>query len=353
MINAVELEPGGRQIGSGHPCFIAAEIGINHNGDMALARETIAAAAESGADGVKFQNYHVDDFLSDRTLTYTYINSGKQITESQYDMFKRCQLDAEQLLQLKECCDSHGLIFFSTPTSQSTIDSLMRIRTRLLKNGSDFLTNSDVVSAMARSEVPTVLSVGMATLADVEQAVNNFRAAGGTKLILLHCTSSYPTPPSDINLRRIPMLAAAFGCPVGFSDHSEGVAAAVGSVVLGACFVEKHFTLDRHLPGPDHWFSSDPHELKALVANVRTVEQALGTSAICTVDSESKARQEFRLSCVAKRDMEAGETLTEDVIVFRRPGTGIPPKERNNLVGMKLTRKIVAGQVFQWECFKQ
>ena len=149
------------------------------------------------------------------------------------------------------------------------------------------------------------------------------------------------------------MLSAAFGCPVGFSDHSEGIAAAVGSVVLGACFVEKHFTLDRHLPGPDHWFSSDPAELKALVANVRTVEQALGTSAICSVDSESNARQEFRLSCVAKRDMEAGEMLTEDVIVFRRPGTGIPPKERNNLVGMQLKRKMVAGQVFQWECFKQ
>ena len=353
MINAVELEPDGRQIGPGHPCFIAAEIGINHNGDMALARETIAAAAQCGADGVKFQNYNVNDFLSDRTLTYAYMNSGKQITESQYDMFKRCQLDAEQLSHLKECCESHGLVFFSTPTSQSTIDDLLRIRTHLLKNGSDFLTNNDLVAAMGRSQVPTILSVGMAMLSDVEQAVDCFRNAGGTKLILLHCTSSYPTPSADINLRRIPMLSAAFGCPVGFSDHSEGIAAAVGSVVLGACFVEKHFTLDRHLPGPDHWFSSDPAELKALVANVRTVEQALGTSAICSVDSESNARQEFRLSCVAKRDMEAGEMLTEDVIVFRRPGTGIPPKERNNLVGMQLKRKMVAGQVFQWECFKQ
>ena len=353
MINAVELEPGGRQIGPEHPCFIAAEIGINHNGDMALARETIAAAAQCGADGVKFQNYNVDDFLLDRTLTYTYSNSGKQITEPQYEMFKRCQLDADQLSQLKECCESHGLVFFSTPTSQSTINDLVRIRTRLLKNGSDFLTSNEVVAAMGQSQIPTVLSVGMATLADVEQAVNCFRSAGGTQLILLHCTSSYPTPPNDINLRRIPMLSAAFGCPVGFSDHSEGVAAAVGSVVLGACFVEKHFTLNRHLPGPDHWFSSDPTELRGLVTNVRTVEQALGMSAICAVDSESNSRDQFRLSCVAKRNMEAGETLTEDTIVVRRPGTGIPPKDLHNLVGMRLTRKISSGEVFQWEYFKQ
>ena len=189
-----------------------------------------------------------------------------------------------------------------------------------------------------------MLSTGMATLGEIDDAVRAFRKAGGRDLILLHCTSSYPTPVAALHLRKIPALSAAFACPVGFSDHSEGVLAAALSVVLGACFIEKHFTLDRNLPGPDHRFSSDPQQMQALVKAIRDAEQALGLSAIGPTESEQQARQEFRLSCVAARDLSAGEILQPKDITFARPATGIPPVLAEFLVGRKLKQRCARGQ---------
>jgi len=352
MIAPIPLAGSGRCIGPGNPCFIAAEIGINHNGDMALAKEMIAAAAQAGVDGVKFQNYNVDDFLVDRTLPYTYLSAGTTVTESQYEMFRRCQLDRDQLSELKETCESHRVLFFSTPTGLATIADLMAIGTVLLKNGSDLLTNDAVVSAMARCNVPSILSTGMATLAEIEHAVNCYRTAGGTALILLHCTSQYPTPPERINLRRIPILSSAFDCVVGFSDHSEGVTAAVASVACGSCFIEKHFTIDRHLPGPDQWFSSDPSELTALVKGVRDVELALGRPTLSAAESQSASRTQFQLSCVATHDLTAGEVVTEEMIAISRPGWGIKPQDIEHLIGMQLTQRLAKGTPFLWEHFK-
>ena len=255
---------GERLVGEGQPCFLAAEVGINHNGDMDLAHRSIDAAAEAGADAVKFQNYHTEDFVSDRSLTYEYVSQGKTVVESQYDMFKRCELAAAQLRELREHCDRRGVVFFSTPTSEKGIQELLELGVPLLKNGSDYLVNLSLIRAMARTALPTVISTGMATLDDVKDAVEAFRGAGGKDLVLLHCTSSYPTPPGDVHLRKISALSAAFDCAVGFSDHTNGTVAAIGSVALGACMIEKHFTLDKNLPGPDHRFSADPGELRML-----------------------------------------------------------------------------------------
>jgi N,N'-diacetyllegionaminate synthase len=341
----------GRHVGIGCPAILAAEIGLNHNGDINLAHRLIDAAAEAGADAVKFQNYRTEDFLSDRSLTHEYVSRGERVIESQYDMFKRYELSPGVLVQLRAHCDQRGLIFFSTPTSEAGIHDLVRAGATLLKNGSDYLVHLPLIRAMARTGLPTVLSTGMATLAEIDDAVRAFRAAGGQDLILLHCTSSYPTPAEDVHLRKLPVLAGAFDCLIGFSDHTWGIVAAVGAVAQGACFIEKHFTLDKNLPGPDHQFSADPAELRALVDAVRTIEKTLGESAIGPSPSEAVGRRDFRLSCVAARDLAAGCTLTEADVTFRRPGTGLPPGALSWVLDRRLRRDLRAGSVLQPDDF--
>ena len=338
-----------RKIGAGQPCFLAAEIGINHNGDMALAHREIDAAAASGADGVKFQNYHTEGFLSDRSLTYEYISQGKTVVESQFDMFKRCELRPEALRELREHCDDCGVVFFSTPMDEDGVAELVRERVTLLKNGSDCLGHLPLIRSMARTGLPTVISTGMSTREDIDDAVQAFREAGGRDLILLHCTSAYPTPAADVNLRKIPALAEAYDCLVGFSDHTDGIVAAVGAVTLGACFIEKHFTLDKNLPGPDHRFSADPAEFRALVDAVRFVECSLGSAELEPAAAEEIGRREYRLSCVAARDLRAGQTLAIEDIAFHRPGNGLPPKMVNELVGRVTGKPIKCGSLLASE----
>jgi N-acetylneuraminate synthase/N,N'-diacetyllegionaminate synthase len=336
-----------RKIGTGQPCFLVAEIGINHNGDMDLAHREIDAASASGADGVKFQNYHTEGFVSDRSLTYEYISQGETVVESQYDMFKRCELRPESLRELRQHCEERGVVFFSTPMDEEGVAELVREGVTLLKNGSDCLGHLPLIRCMARTGLPTVISTGMATREDIDDAVQAFRDAGGRDLILLHCTSAYPTPAADVNLRKIPALAEAYDCLVGFSDHTDGIVAAVGAVTLGACFIEKHFTLDKNLPGPDHRFSADPGEFRALVDAVRFLEMAMGTAEVGFTPSEAVNRRGARLSCAARHDLSAGHILLLEDIAFQRPGTGLPPKMIAELVGKQLTRDVRSGSLFE------
>ncbi|MCW5300590.1 N-acetylneuraminate synthase [Herbaspirillum lusitanum] len=340
------IQAGSKHIGPGYPCFIAAEIGINHNGDMALAKRMIDAAVDAGADAVKFQNYRTDNFLSDRTLIYTYQSQGRTVTETQYDMFRRCELSVVQLQELRIHCDAKRVVFFSTPTGDDGIRDLLDAGAPLLKNGSDYLTNLPLIRSMARSGLPTILSTGMAIEEEIADAVNAFEDAGGKELVLLHCTSAYPTPDEEVNLRKIDTLRQRFGHLVGFSDHSWGNMAALGAVALGACFVEKHFTLDKNLPGPDHAFSSDPTEFSELTAGIRRLEKSLGQSVIGPTDSEMRNRTNFRLSCVAIANLPAGHVVGMEDIVFRRPGNGLPPKMAESLVGMVLTQPLERGACF-------
>lgn len=352
-MTATAIDIGRRRVGLGSAAYIVAEIGINHNGDLDLATRTIEAAHAAGADAVKFQNYRTEDFISDRSLTYAYGPPGSVKVEAQYDLFKRNELDVAQLAKLREHCARVGIGFHSTPTSEEGIQALVKLGVPVLKNGSDYLTHLPLVRAMGRTGLPTVISTGMATLAEVDDAVREFRATGNTQVILLHCTSAYPTPMPEVNLRRVRALASAFGCLSGFSDHTEGASAAIAAATLGACWIEKHFTLDKALPGPDHRFSADPAELRALVAGVRGVEQALGTSAIGPTASEVEARRGFRLSCVAARPLRAGHAIALDDLAYRRPGTGHPPKEAPLLVGRTLGRDVPAGHVLAGDDFER
>jgi N,N'-diacetyllegionaminate synthase len=331
---------------SGRRSLLIAEVGINHNGDWELAKQSIELAAQAGATAVKFQNYCTEEFISDRTLTYEYISQGQRVVESQFEMFKRLELPSKWIPELKAICDQNHVLFLSTPTGSTGLEDLIRVGTPMLKNGSDFLQHQPLVAAMARTGLPTILSTGMATLPDIEQAVTTYREAGGKDLILLHCTSSYPTPAAEVNLRRIPALAKAFHCHVGLSDHSQGIVAALGAVALGARIIEKHFTVDRTLAGPDHRFSADPKEWSQLVQAVRELETCLGSAEIAPAPSEQLGRVEFRLSCVAAKDLPAGHCLAESDIAFRRPGHGLPPSEIGQLLGRTLTEPVAIGYIF-------
>lgn len=334
-----------RWVGRGAPCLLVAEIGINHNGDLDLARRTIDAAAAAGADSVKFQNYRTEDFLSDRSLTWRYVSRGQEVVEPQFDMFKRCELDLERLRLLRDHCLARGVFFHSTPTSEDGLRDLVELGAPVLKNGSDYLGHLPLVKAMGATGLPTVLSTGMATPDEVDEAVAAFRATGNEQLILLHCTSSYPTPPAETHLRKMPALGRQFRCLVGFSDHTEGIEAAVAAVALGACWIEKHFTLDRNLPGPDHRFSADAEEFAALATAVRRVEAALGAAELGPAEVEREARLAHRLSCVAARSLPAGHELVATDIAFRRPGRGLRPALAATLVGRRLRTDVEAGHV--------
>jgi N-acetylneuraminate synthase/N,N'-diacetyllegionaminate synthase len=341
------IEVGFRRIGPDAPCFVAAEVGLNHNGDIELAHALIDAAAAAGADGVKFQNFRTEDFISDRTVTYEYVSEGRTIRESQYEMFKRYELPDDAWTEIRDHCRERDVVFFSTPTGESGLRQLVDLDAPLLKNGSDYLVHLPLIRAMAQTGIPTVLSTGMSTAEEIEDAVAAFREAGGRDLVLLHCTSSYPTPPEDVNLRRIPALAHRYDVPVGLSDHTWGTLAAAGAVALGACFVEKHFTLDRELPGPDHRFSSDPTELRALVEAVRTIEANLGDPDAGPAASELAGRRDFRLSCVAAMELPEGHRVSETDVAFRRPGGGVKPKDVGLLVGKTLRSPLAPGDLFR------
>ena len=331
-------------IGKGQPCFIAAEIGINHNGDMNLPKLMIDAAIECGADAVKFQNYYTEDFILNRDLKYTYISMDKEITESQFEMFKRYELNFDQLELLKNYCDKNGILFFSTPTSKKGIEDLLKLKVRLLKNGSDLLVNLPLIKEMAKTGIPTILSTGMALVSEIDEAVRAFEEEEGKELILLHCTSSYPTPNEEVNLNKLESLKKVFDYPVGFSDHTSGIEAAISSIALGCNFIEKHFTLDKTLPGPDHRFSSDPYEFKQLVSGIRKVEAMLGTSKIGPTTSEKLGRNGFRLSCALSKDLAKGDIITENDIVFLRPASGLHPRFSESLINRKIKTSKLKGQ---------
>jgi N,N'-diacetyllegionaminate synthase len=331
--------------------FIVAEIGINHNGDMNLAKKMILAAKESGADAVKFQNYKTEDFILEKTVDYTYFSKGKEVTEKQFNMFKRYELSFNQLKELKNYCDDIDIIFFSTPTGKQGVNELIQLGVSLIKNGSDFLQNLPFIEELAKTGIPIVISTGMATLAQIDEAVRRFESAGGKDLTILQCVSLYPTPLEEVNLLKIPALKKAFGYPVGFSDHTEGSVAAIGAVTLGATFIEKHFTLSHDLEGPDHRFSSTPEEFKSYVDSIRKIEIALGKEKLTPTIRDQANSVHFQLSCVAKEGLNEDHVLTDNDIAFSRPGDGLPPKMKPFLIGKKLSNAKQAGTKFSFEDF--
>ncbi len=253
----IEIE--GRRIGPGEPAFIIVEVGVNHNGDPELARRMVDAIAESGADCVKFQTFCAEEFCNSPDETYTYKSQGKEVTESMLAMFQRLEFKREEFAGLFEHARKRGLIPLSTPTDRGAVDLLDGLGAQAFKVGSDDLVYSPFLEYVAAKGKPVIISTGMADAADVDRAVAAIQGAGNDRIVILHCVSLYPTPEDKVNLRKIETLRGLHPeAVIGFSDHSQGATACLGAVALGACVLEKHFTLDKNLPGPDHWFSADP-----------------------------------------------------------------------------------------------
>ena len=340
---------GERQIGPGAPVFIVAEAGVNHNGDPGLARRLVDAAAECGADAVKFQTFSVDALLTRGAPKAGYQVETTGAGESQREMLARLELSLEVLAELKHRAAKHGLIFFSAPFDEESADVLDALDVALFKVPSGEITNLPLLRHLAAKGRPIILSTGMASLDEVEQAVAAISGAGDPPLAVLHCLSAYPAPAAEINLRAMDTLAVRLGCPVGFSDHTLGIEIAVAAVARGAQIIEKHLTLDTSLTGPDHRASLDPPAFAAMVRAIRNVESALGDGIKRPMPSEADTRRVARKSLVAARALKAGERLGAEDVLIKRPGTGIPPAELPRVLDRRLTRDVAADEVIPWE----
>jgi len=342
------LEISGRCIGPGHPVYIVAEMSANHNQDFDRAVKILRAAKEAGADSVKLQTYKPDTMTISCDNEYFQIGKGT-LWEGRnlHDLYGEAYTPWEWQPKLKAIADELGIDLFSTAFDPSAVDFLEEMGVSVHKVASFEIVDIPLIEKMARTGKPIIISTGMATLAEIEEAVQAARNAGATQIALLKCTSAYPAPPEEMNLRTVPHLLEAFGVPVGLSDHTLGIAVPVAAVAIGACIVEKHFTLSRDIPGPDSAFSLEPHEFKEMVDTIRVVEKALGEVRYTVGEREAKSRV-FRRSLFVVKDMKAGEIFTEENVRSIRPGYGLPPKVLKEVVGRHAAKDIKRGTPITW-----
>ncbi len=339
---------GKRRAGAGQPCFIIAEAGVNHNGNIRLAKRLIDAARKAGADAVKFQTFRAERLVTAYAPKARYqLKAGMK--ESQYEMLHQLELSDKEHELLKAHCKKRGILFLSSPFDETSADLLEKLGVPAFKIGSGEITNIPFLKYAAKKRKPIILSTGMSSMKEVRDAVMAVRSAGCKKLILLHCVSNYPANPNDVNLRAMQTMAQEFHQPVGFSDHTLGIAVSLAAAALGACVLEKHLTLDRRLPGPDHAASLEPSEFSAMVKNIRIVESSLGHGRKEPAKSEINTAAAARKSLVAARAIPSGTRLTREHLAIKRPGTGFPPSTRSRLMGCITRRGIAAGSLIQWE----
>ena len=328
-------------IGPDNPCFIIAEAGVNHNGDMKLAHKLIDAAAEARADAVKFQSFIAEDIVTAEAQKANYQVETTGEDGGQFAMLEKLELSEDQQKELKSHCDKVGILYLCTPYEERSADLLEAIDVAAYKIASTDTTNIPFLRYIARKGIPVVLSTGMSSLGEVEEAVNELKLRGlDGKIIILQCTSEYPAPINEINLWAMKTMELAFGCPVGFSDHTPGIGASPWAVAAGACVVEKHFTLDRNMEGPDHRASIEPNELEELVRTIRDVEVALGDGIKRPMPSELPNKTRMQKSLVATRSISAGEIIQKADLTCKRPGSGLPPKWFDRVVGRKAAKEI-------------
>jgi N,N'-diacetyllegionaminate synthase len=330
---------GERRVGWGQPVFVIAEAGVNHDGDVRTALELVDVAAAAGADAVKFQTFVPSSVAVARAPLADYQRAHVDGVSEQRGMLERLCLPARGLRSIAEHCRRRQLLFLSTPFDLPSAALLERLDVPAFKIASSELTNLPFLAALARRGLPMIVSTGMAALQEVVCAVDVVRGAGA-QLILLHCVSGYPTPAEQVNLRAIDTLQAAFGTPVGFSDHTLGLDASLAAVARDACLLERHVTLDRNRRGPDHAISLEPAELAELVRRVRVTEGMLGDGRKRPQPAELDTRAVARRSIVAARPLAAGDTLTSDALAVKRPGGGLEPARMAELVGARLLRAL-------------
>jgi N,N'-diacetyllegionaminate synthase len=327
-------------------CFVIAEAGVNHNGSLDLALELVAAAATAGADAVKFQTFSADALVGAGVAKADYQKSNTGAGD-QHSMLKALELGREHHEILARRCTELGIEFMSTPFDESALDFLVALGIKRVKMASGELTNKPFLERAARTGLPLIVSTGMGASAEIREALAWIAAAGNPPVSLLHCTSNYPAAFEDVNLTAMQSMARDIGVPVGYSDHTSGITIAPVAVGLGATIIEKHFTMDRKLPGPDHAASLEVHELVAMVRAIRDVEAALGDGIKAPRAVELPVRDLVRRSVSARRDLAAGAVLTREDLVLLRPATGIAPKELEGTIGRKLGKAVAAGSVIK------
>ena len=346
MVQSIQID--GRVIGEDNPVFIIAEAGVNHNGDIKLAKKLVDKAVLAGADAVKFQTFKTEDLTTKdaEMAEYQVENIGE--SGSQFEMIQRLELGYDEFVELQRYCSSRGILFLSTP---HTLDAMRFLDSIVpaFKIGSGDLTNLPFLKELADLGKPILLSTGMSTLDEVRDAVQTILDRGNEHLVLLHCVTNYPAAIEDMNLRAIETLRREFNLLVGFSDHSTGYVASIAAVSLGVVILEKHFTLDRTLLGPDHKASLDPVQLQEYVSFIRAAESSLGDGIKKPASSEIPIKDVARKSLVAIQDIKAGTMLEESMIGIKRPGTGIPPRFLSEIIGRRIKVDIKNDALLHWD----
>lgn len=327
--------------------LIIAEAGVNHNGDIELAKRLIDVAAEAGADFVKFQTFNAKRQVTLSAVKADYQRQTTDAAETQYDMLSRLELSRQAHVELIAYCKDIGISFLSTGFDIESIDLLVELGINLIKIPSGEITNLPYLRHIGRLAGAVILSSGMATLGEIESAIDVLEHAGTLRsnITVLHCTTEYPVQMDEVHLRAMESIHRAFGIRVGYSDHTEGIEVPIAAVALGATVIEKHFTLDRTLPGPDHKASLEPHELKSMVAAIRNIEIALGDGIKRLTPSEVKNKPVARKSLVASQPIKAGELFSEQNITAKRPGTGISPMRWDELIGRKAQKDFLVDEL--------
>jgi len=344
-----EIKIGDKMVGEGKPCFIIAEAGVNHNGDLNLAKRLIDVAKEAGADAVKFQTFKAEELVTADAGKAQYQKETTDAKESQFEMLRKLELAESDFEELFNYAQKKGVISLSSPFDKRSVDLLDKLGVPAFKIPSGEITDFPLLRHIATKHKPIILSTGMATLGEIEEALEIVRKEGAEEIVLLHCVSCYPTKIEDTNLKAMDTLRYAFNLPVGLSDHSLGVSILVAAVALGACVIEKHFTLDKNLPGPDHRASLEPDELKEMVRAIRDVEKALGNGIKRPTVEEEENQKVGRRSLVARVDIPEGTIITEEMLDAKRPGTGISPKYIAALVGRKAVSTIKKDELITWD----
>lgn len=343
------LDIAGRTVGPEAPCFIIAEAGVNHNGSLELAEKLIDAAVRAGADAVKFQTFIADKLVAPDTPMASYQIANTRKNHSQHELIRTLELPWDGFKRLKQYADHKDILFLSTPFDEDSADFLETIGTAAFKIPSGEVSNHILLRHIAKKERPIILSTGMSTLDEVATAVTCLREAGGSSLAILHCVSNYPTNPREVNLRAMDTLSQKFHpAPIGFSDHSLGIEIALAARARGACIIEKHFTLDKAMAGPDHLMSLDTNELKDLVRGIRTVEAALGDGQKILTTAEEQLKLLVRRSLAVKRVIEAGEVIVEEMLTSIRPASGVSPQDVGSVIGRRAARKLSKGTILDW-----
>jgi N-acetylneuraminate synthase len=339
----------GKLIGPGEPPYIIAEIGSNHNGDMRLCKKLIDSAKKCGADAVKFQSWSKSSLISraeyERNTSYS---DKKKHFGSLEEMVEKYQLTPEQHYEVKKYCDKKGITFLSSCFSKEEVDLLTDLEVPALKIASMDVNHIPLLQYVASKHKPVILSTGMATLGEIEHAVQTLKKGGAGPISLLHCISIYPPAYETIHLRNMEMLNKAFDVPVGFSDHTLGTAIPLAAIALGACIIEKHFTIDKNLEGWDHAISADPSELEIIVREGKNIFNALGSTTRSVTGAEMEKRKKFRRSIIMSHAMKKGGKISIDDIEFKRPGTGIAPDEVDYVIGRSLNRNVLPDYELEW-----